>query len=90
MIAKEFVINALKEWCNTFDGIRLRYAYDAKTEYHIVEVEPSSVYESKEYKQAELALWNSFMRQFPEEDLLICKPSKANDMTNCLFDSLPI
>lgn len=87
MEAKEFVISTLKEWSNTFDGIRLRYAYDAKTDYHIVEVEPQSVYDSEEYKQSELALWNSFMRQFPEEDLLICEPSEANDMTNCLFES---
>lgn len=88
MKEREFLINALNEWCNQFEGIHVRYAYDAATEYHIVEVDPESVRRGNEaYKKAEFALWTSFMEAFPDSDLLISEPSKANDMTNCLFDS---
>lgn len=84
----DFLINALNEWCKQFEGIHVRYAYDAATEYHIVEVDPESIRRgNKEYKDAEMALWTQFMEAFPEADLLISEPSKVNDMTNCLFDS---
>ena len=84
----DFLINALTEWCKKFNGIHVRYAYDATTEYHIVEVDPESVRRGNEaYKEAEYSLWTAFMEEFPESDLLICEPSKSNNMANCLFDS---
>ena len=85
---KDFLIKRLNEWCQQFDGIHIRYAYDENTEYHIVEVEPESIRRgNKQYKEAELALWLAFMEKFPESDLLICEPSDANQMSNCLFDN---
>jgi len=88
MKESDFLINALKGWCERFEGIHVCYAYDAVLEYHIVEVDPESVRRgNEEYKKAELALWTSFMKEFPESDLLISEPSSANDMANCLFES---
>ena len=84
----DFLINALNEWCKQFEGIHVRYAYDAATEYHSVEVDPESIRRGNiEYKEAEMALWTQFMEAFPEADLLISEPSRMNDMSNCLFDS---
>lgn len=84
----DFLIKALTEWCQMFNGIHVRYAYDPITEYHIVEVDPESVRRGNEaYKEAEYALWTAFMEEYPESDLLICEPSKSNNMENCLFDS---
>ena len=84
----DFLIRILNEWCRKFDGIHVRYAYDANTEYHIVEVDPESIRRGNErYEEAELALWTSFMEAFPESDLLVCEPTGANQMSNCLFDS---
>lgn len=83
-----FLINALMEWCKRFEGIHVRYAYDSISEYHIVEVDPESIRRGNdEYKEAELALWTAFMEAYPEADLLISEPSKANNMANCLFES---
>lgn len=88
MREKEFLINALTEWCKRFEGIHVRYAYDATTEYHIVEVDPESIRRGNdEYKAAELALWTAFMEAYPESDLLISEPSQANNMVDCLFES---
>lgn len=88
MTAQEFLINALKEWSTRFEGIRFNYAYDAVTEYHIVEVEPEEVRRgSTEYKNAEMQLWLSFMELYPDANLLITKPSNANDMTNVVYSS---
>ncbi len=84
----DFLINVLNEWCKKFEGIHVRYAYDSVTEYHIVEVDPESIRRgNKEYKEAEMALWTSFMEAYPEADLLISEPSGTNDMSNCLFES---
>ena len=88
MKESEFLIKVLEEWCSRFEGIHVRYAYDANTLYHIIEVDPESIRRgSEQYKQAELDLWMSFAEKYPKADLLVCKPSKANDMSNCLFQN---
>lgn len=88
MTAQEFLKNVLKEWVSLFEEIKLKYAYDAVTEYHIVEVTPEEIRRGNaDYKKAEMQLWMDFMDQFPDENLLICAPSDANDMTNILFET---
>ena len=88
MKESEFLIKVLEDWCSRFEGIHVCYAYDANTAYHIVEVDPESIRRgSEEYKQAELNLWMAFAEKFPESDLLVCKPSGANNMSNCLFQN---
>lgn len=88
MKESEYLIQVLKEWCSRFEGINVRYAYDANTSYHIIEVDPESIRRgSEQYKQAELGLWISFAEKFPESDLLVCKPARSNDMSNCLFQN---
>ena len=42
MTAQEFLKKTLKVWESLFEGIKLKYAYDAVTEYHIVEVKKSA------------------------------------------------
>lgn len=88
MKEKDFLIQTLNDWCQQFDGIHVRYAYDTNTNYHIIEVDPESVRRGNElYKKAELALWICFMERYPNSDLLICEPSAANQMSDSLFDS---
>lgn len=88
MIAQDFLKKVLKEWVSRFEGIKLKYAYDAVTEYHIVEVKPEEIRRgSTDYKMAEMQLWKDFMKQYPYECLLIGAPSEGNDMTNVLFES---
>lgn len=88
MTAQEFLKKNLREWESLFADIKLKYAYDAVTEYHIVEVEPEKIRRgSADYKKAEMQLWMTFMEQYPDECLLICAPSEANDMTNVLFET---
>lgn len=90
MTAQEFLKKTLKEWESLFEGIKIRYAYDAVTEYHIVEVEPEEIRRGNvDYKKAEMQLWMYFMEQYPAEYLLICAPSDANDMSNVLFETRP-
>lgn len=87
----EYIKRTLEDWCKRFEGIHVRYAYDATTEYHIVEVDPENIRRgSEQYKDAEYNLWVSFMELFPGSDLLVTKPSSANDMTNCLFENRSI
>ena len=90
MTAQEFLKETLKKWKSLFKGIELKYAYDAVTEYHIVEVKPEVIRRGNaDYKKMEMQLWMDFMEQYPDECLLICAPSDANDMTNVLFETRP-
>lgn len=89
MTAQNYLKSVLYKWVNQFEGIMVRYAYDAVTEYHIIEVEPEKIRrENDEYKEAELHLWMDFMRKYPDESLLICAPSDTNDMSNEIFSSV--
>lgn len=91
MTAQEFLKKTLKEWESLFEGIKLKYAYDAVTEYHIVEVRPEEIRRGNaDYKKVEMQLWIDFMEQYSDEYLLICAPSDANDMTNVLFETGPV
>lgn len=88
MTAQEFLKKTLKGWEKLFDGIKLKYAYDAVTEYHIVEVEPENIHRgSVYYKNVEMQLLIDFMEQYPNECLLVCAPSETNDMTNVLYET---
>lgn len=88
MTAQEFLKETLEKWKSLFEGIELKYAYDAVTEYHIVEVKPEEIRRGNaDYKKMEMQLWMDFMEQYPDECLLICDPSDANDMTNVLFET---
>ena len=85
---QNFLKETLKELEKLFIGINLKYAYDTLTEYHIVEVKLEEIRRGNtDYKKAEIQLWIGFREQFPNEDLLICAPSDANDMTNVLFET---
>lgn len=80
MTAQEFLKKTIKIWESLFEGIKLKYVYDAATEYHIVEVKPEEIRRgSAYYKKVEMQLWMDFMEQYPDECLLICAPSDIND-----------
>ena len=84
---KEFIKKVLKEWESIFEGIKLKYAYDKDLEYHIIEVGPESIRRNnKDYMAKELQLYMDFADAFENENILICNPSDANNMSNILFN----
>lgn len=85
--SQEFIKNVLKEWESIFEGIKLKYAYDEDSEFHIIEVEPESIRRgNKDYMAKELQLFFDFTDAF-DENILICNPSDANNMSNTLFSN---
>lgn len=85
--SQEFIKNVLKKWGSIFEGIKLKYAYDEDSEYHIIEVEPESIRRGDEdYMAKELQLVMDFADAF-DENILICNPSDANNMSNILFSN---
>lgn len=73
MIAKEFIKNQINYLVSLFNGIKINYAYDAMSEYYIVEVSPEDIRRgNSDYKKVEMQLWMDFLNQFPDENLLIC------------------
>ena len=86
--SQEFIKNVLKEWESTFKGIKLKYAYDEDVQYHIIEVEPETIRRgNKDYMSKEAQLYMDFMFAFENENILICNPSSANNMSNILFNN---
>lgn len=86
MESSDFIISNLKVWEKIFPKIQIKYAYDDKTEYHIVEIGPHKLYEgNKDYIQKEEEFWESFYENFPEEDLCISEFNDLHDMSNLLY-----
>lgn len=84
---QDFVIETIQSIASKIPGIRIRYAYDIQTNFHIVEVSPESIRRgSEEYMEMEYNLCNEFQEKFPEEDLLVSEPDKINNMENLIFE----
>jgi hypothetical protein len=84
-------ITFIIRWCNSveekFPTVRLRYAYDETTDFHIVEVSPISVEQSDEFGDMYLDFSDKFFELFPTEDLLVCEPYKYNNMTHIIYET---
>lgn len=80
MKSSQYIINQLELWNERFDGIHIKYMFDIETNFHIVEISPEEIRRGNtEYKQQELDFWMSFMKFYPEENLLISEPFSNND-----------
>lgn len=81
------ILSSIQSIASKIPGIRIRYAYDIQTNFHIVEVSPESIRRgSEEYMEMEYNLCNEFQEKFPEEDLLVSDTDKINNMENLIFE----
>ncbi len=86
MKAKDFIKSRLSYISDKIPGIGIRYAYDKKTSFHIIEVYPESVRRGDNiYMEFEYCLLQEFHSLFPAEDLLISEIDSTNDMSNLIL-----
>lgn len=84
----DFLVNNVKEWSKKFPQLHIKYAYEHSTEFHIIEVEPSSALDDdQEFRKMVHDTWRNFINQFPEAELLVDCKSDAHTMTDVKFDS---
>ena len=43
MKVEEFLINEIKGWCSRYKELKVRYAYEESTAYHLIEVLPEEL-----------------------------------------------
>ncbi|OAV69842.1 hypothetical protein Barb6XT_00261 [Bacteroidales bacterium Barb6XT] len=87
MDAKDFIIARIDDLSKRTKGLSFRYAYDTKTDFHIVEIEPYEIWRgNEEYIKIECYLWLAFSSLFPREDLLISERHRTNDMSNIIYE----
>ena len=83
MTGKDYIIELINKWANLFENIGLRYAYDTKTRFHIIEVTPELIRRgNNDFIKEECEVNQEFSCLFPDEDLLITEP-------NILTESIP-
>lgn len=88
MTSKEFIISSLKALSDKINSINIRYAYDANSKFHIVEISPENIRRGDaEYMEWEGNVWDDFYKLYPNEDILISEPDETNDMSNVLFQT---
>lgn len=80
MKVSQYITNQLELWNKQFNGIHIKYVFDAETNFHIVEISPEKIRRGNaEYKRQELDFWTNFMKIYPEENLLISDPLGNSD-----------
>lgn len=88
MKVEEFLINEIKGWCSRHKELKVKYAYEESTAYHLIEVLPEElVNKDDSFRKEVFNTWSAFMEKFPESDLLISEPDPSNDMSNLLFEN---
>lgn len=86
MKATDYIISILNEWEKKFPSIVVRYAYEAKSHFHVIEVTPNELFTNDdEYARAEMKLWDNFFEMYPNEEILITEPDTRNDMSDILY-----
>lgn len=91
MNAVEFLKSKLSEISDKIPNIGLKYAYDRITSFHIIEVYPEDIRcNNTSYMKLEHDLWINFQNSYPNEDLLISEVDDINDMSNLLFEKIPV
>lgn len=75
MSIQDFIKNKIEELFDSFEELEIRYAFDDKTNFHVIEIESdSSLWKELSFITAEDKLYQAFCQQFPEDDLLITAP----------------
>jgi hypothetical protein len=88
MDIKEFIIRSIRNIEDRIEDISIKYAYDASSDYHIIEVEPESTRRgNNEYVEMESNLWEDFYSNFPHDNILISEKCPTNDMSNILYET---
>lgn len=88
MNATKYIISSLDRLSGLISGIKIKYAYDTISDFHIIEISPESIRRGNdEYMEWEGHMWKDFYDLYPDEDLLISEPDETNNMTNILFET---
>lgn len=69
MNAKEYIINCLQRFVETFKSAKARYKYDSLSQSHTIEVSPLSVYESDEFLDWEGDVFDEFVNLYPSDTI---------------------
>lgn len=69
---RNWIIGKCQEIYEKFPGVKVRYYWDPTSEYNVVQVGPESIHrECETYVRFERDIWEEFMKEYPEEDILI-------------------
>lgn len=76
---QDFVIETIQSIASKIPGIRIRYAYDIQTNFHIVEVSPESIRRgSEEYMEWSICYGKNFKKNFRKR---ICSYLSRTELT---------
>jgi len=82
MEAKTYIHDALNAFIKHFSKTRIRYEYDTNALVHIVEVLPNEIYHlDSDYIQWEDDFYNSFVTQFPSENICFISDDALVDLS---------
>lgn len=83
---KNYIIKCIDKLKAIFPEVKIRYAYDEKTYYHILEISPEDTFNSTDFTGNLLIFWEDFKEKYPKEDIVTCQPSICNNMSNLIYE----
>lgn len=69
MSSKDFVIDKIKKFLQSFKNAKVRYEYDELARLHTLEIAPQSVYDSETFDQWESSMFDDFVEKCPDENI---------------------
>ena len=69
MEAKDFVIDKIKKFLQSFKNAKVRYECDELARLHTLEITPQAVYDSKTFDQWESSMFDDFVENYPDENI---------------------
>ena len=83
MKPRDYIIGQMNELINLFNSIELRYAFDTKTNFHILEVTPESIRRGcDDFVNIEYEINCEFSKLFPNDDILITEPNALTKLVS--------
>ena len=88
MSSKDYIINALNTFIQVFREARVRYEYDELALVHFIEVTPKHLYDSEEFCQWEDGIFESFVSEYPNENICFVSDDALCGVENPCYDSM--
>lgn len=86
MKARDYIIDKLESFINTFLNTRVRYEHDERSISHTIEILPVDVYQKdKDYISWESKMYDEFVSLYPNENICFISDNALVGIDNAIF-----
>ena len=69
MSSKDFVIDKIKKFLQSFKNVKGRYEYDELARLYTLKITSQSIYDSEAFDQWDSSMFDDFVENYPDENI---------------------